>query len=280
MRVTSAKLGPDLAGLLAAHEVVRSEEITRLASTTRQRGAFMFELVDATRLKGRRFETAARAREVEVLRAQLGELVAPLIAVAGDAFLLAWVEGASLEVMAPLPLPLLHRCGELLGALHARHVDSEGTVEALVAKLERSAAVLVEADLVDAETARRWVLSGLRRRPEKVVNGLVLRDYCPENLVLRADGALVYIDEANLTVGPLDHDLARTWHRWPMGPDEWASFVAGYELHRSTATFRAHLPFWVALTLLSGAALRTRLQVPGAQDYIARLANVLGEFDR
>jgi hypothetical protein len=274
----SAKLGPDLTWLVRAQGVLAScEEVTRLASTTRQRGAFAIDLANGTRLKGRRFETAARARDVLEMRARLGDLVAPLVAATGDAFLLAWVEGAALDALAPLPLSLVRRCGEQLGALHLRHVDSEGTVDALVAKLELSAAAVVGAGLVDAETARRWVTVGLRQPPERVSNGLVLRDYCPENLVLRPDGAIVYIDEANLTLGPLDHDLARTWLRWPMPQDVWAAFVAGYEVHRSTATFMAHLPFWATLTSLSAAALRTRLQVTGAQDYLARLADVLRE---
>ena len=273
-----ARLGPDLAALARARDVVRCEEVTRLASATRQRGAFVLELADGTRLKGRRFESVERAQEVQALRARLGDLVPPLLAVAGDAFVLPWVAGETLDAL-PSSAALLRRCGELLGALHARHAEpgppTAAPIAALAAKLEASVATLVDLGLLSTDMARCCLVEGLRARPEVGAMGLILRDFSPDNLVLRPDGALVYIDEANLTLGPIDHDLARTWLRWPMSADERASFIAGYEVHRSSAAFTRHLRFWATLALTSAAVLRARLQVSGAHDYLARLGPVL-----
>jgi len=281
-----AMLGADLAALAREWgvDVERIAEVTGVRSSVRRRAAFAIDLVDGTRVKGRRFESAERALSVARLRDSLGDALAPLLARRGDAFLLEWVEGRSLDAIAPPAPSLLRRCGELLGAVHRRTASPPGLersdeVDLLAAKLERSAAVLSDGGAIDAGTARSAVASALAHRPRAAASGVILKDLCAENIVLRPDGVLVVIDEANIAVGPLDLDLARTWCRWPMERDALESFTAGYEAHRSLATFLAHFPFWATVALLGAAASRIRSQAPGADAYLRRLARLLEHLE-
>ena len=75
-----------------------------------------------------------------------------------------------------------------------------------------------------------------------------------ENLVRDRAGRLWSIDNAWLDVGPLAHDLARTWYRWPLAREERARFLAGYATLRSPADWLDALPFWLGTAIAEAAS--------------------------
>jgi Ser/Thr protein kinase RdoA (MazF antagonist) len=271
-------LGSDLLALVRARAVplTKLTAITALPSPVRARGAFFLEFADGTRMKGRRLRTAQRADAVVRLRRAVGGGFARIVARRGDAMLLEWVEGASLASLDPIPSDVLRRCGRMLGAIHRRHaghrLDGPGPSPSdLFDKLERNTQLLLGAQRLDAELARRALAAADANHPEEVTSGIIHKDFCAENLVLGRRDALVCIDDASLSVGPHDLDLARTWYRWPMDARGLAHFESGYEEHRSVAAFHRHLPFWATCVLVASAATRLRSRAAGVLEPIDRL---------
>ena len=91
------------------------------------------------------------------------------------------------------------------------------------------------------------------------------------NVVIRSDGVPVCVDNANLTVGPHELDLARTWYRWPMTSGDRRHFAAGYEEHASLAPSLRHFPFWAINVLVRGALFRLGAARNGVEEPLARL---------
>jgi hypothetical protein len=271
-------LGPDLLALVRARgvAVTKLAPITTLPSPVRTRAAFAVELADGTRLKARRLKSTQRAQMVVRLRERIGTGFAPILARRGDAMLLAWVEGRCLASLATLPAPVLRRCGQMLGALHTLRCEplAGGTPtrpEEHFEKLVRNAQLLLEARLLAEDLAGRALAAAEAKRPQHATLGIIHKDFCAENLVLDRRGALVCIDDASLSTGPHDLDLARSWYRWPLGEAELAHFAAGYEEQRSLAAFREHFLFWATCVLIGSAATRLRSLAPGAQVPLERL---------
>jgi hypothetical protein len=272
-------LGEDLLALLADRGVPVTKlcPITALPSPVRTRAAFAVELADGTRLKARRFKSAQRADTVVRLRALAGGGgFAPILAQRGEGMLLAWVEGHTLASLAPLPAPLLRRCGRMLGELHALPCAAlaGGTAtspDEHFAKLARNAELLLDAQLLDAALARRALAAADAGRPKDPTLGLIHKDFCAEYLVLDASGALVCVDDATLSTGPHDLDLARSWYRWPLSVEDFAHFAAGYQELRSLADFTRHFAFWTTCVLIGSAATRLRARAPGAHVPLERL---------
>ncbi len=271
-------LGSDLWSLVRARGVplLRCTAITALPSPVRKRGAFALDFADGMRLKGRRLESAQRADRVVQLRAAVGAGFSSLLARRGDALLLEWVAGRSLASPGATSPDILRRCGRMLGALHRQHSGStlDGVASSpddLLHKLQRNAELLRDAERIDAELARRALDAAEADRPAAVTFGIILKDFCAENIVLGDDGELVCIDDASLSVGPHDLDLARTWYRWPMDREALARFEAGYEEQRSLAEFRRHFRFWATYVLIGSAATRLRARAAGGLEPIARL---------
>jgi hypothetical protein len=275
-------LGPDLAALVLERgaPLAGLARVATLPSPEKRRGAFRLELADGTRLKGRRFDDAEHAARVARLRDAMGGGCAAVIARRGDAALLEWVEGPTLDALSPLAPALLRRCGSMLGALHRAHrVEAAQAAphraEDLLEKLRRKLDALEEARRIEPGLARRALEAAERSRPAAPTYGIVHRDFCAENLVLRADGAPICIDDENIALGAHDNDLARTWRRWPMTREERARFVEGYEEHRPIAFLLSHFPFWATVTLVYAADLRFRVGAPGGDEALVRLARVL-----
>jgi hypothetical protein len=271
-------LGADLLALIQAQgvPVARLATITALPSPVRTRAAFEIQLADGTRLKGRRLRSAQRADAVAHLREVVGAGFAPILARRGEAMLLAWVEGRSLASLDPVPAPILQRCGEMLGALHRKPFaplpgGTPTRPDEHFAKLVRNTDLLLAARVLDPELARRALRAADANRPESVTLGIIHKDFCAENLVLDPEDSLICIDDASLSTGPHDLDLARTWYRWPMRPGDLAHFESGYEQLRSLADFRRHFRFWTTCVLMGSAATRLRSLAPGALVPIERL---------
>jgi Ser/Thr protein kinase RdoA (MazF antagonist) len=279
----SPALGPDLVALLEAHAgaIVKLAPITALPSPVRQRAAFAIELADGSRLKARRFRSAQRAELVVALRGRIDGGFAPILARRGEGMLLAWIEGRTLDTLAPLPPQELRRCGRMLGALHALACEPHpgGTAPSPddhFAKLLRNAGELRQAGLLDAALAQRALAAADAARPKEPTLGLIHKDFCAENLVQRADGSLVCIDDATLSTGPHDLDVARSWYRFPLSAQDFEHFAAGYEERRSLAEFRRHFAFWATCVLVGSAATRLRARAPGVQAPLERLRALHG----
>ena len=271
-------LGSDLLALIRARgvPVTKLTAITALPSPVRPRAAFAVDFADGTRLKARRFKSAQRADAVARLRAAAPADFAPMLARRGDAMLLAWVEGRSLASLEAVPAAVLRRCGRMLGALHALRCEewvagAPASSQAFFEKLERNLELLLTAKLLDADLARRALAAADAKRPRDVTLGIIHKDFCAENLVLGSDDSLVCVDDATLSTGPHDLDLARTWARWPMREAEIAHFASGYQEHRSLAGFERHFDFWATCVLVGSAATRVRSLAPGAHASIERL---------
>jgi len=277
----SRVLGSDLLALIRARgvPVTKLTAITALPSPIRKRAAFAIDFADGARLKARRFQSSRRADAVARLRAAAPADFAPLVARRGDAMLLAWIEGRSLASLEGVPAAVLRRCGRMLGALHALRCEEwvEGapaSPQAVFEKLERNLELLLTAKLLDADLARCALAAADAKRPHEVSLGIIHKDFCAENLVLACDDSLVCVDDATLSTGPHDLDLARTWARWPMREDEVADFASGYQEHRSLAGFERHFHFWAACVLVGSAATRVRSLAPGAHAPIERLRQI------
>jgi hypothetical protein len=275
-------LGTDLCALLRTlgAPVTGLAPITALPSPVRGRAAFRIELADGRRLKGRRLKSAERAEVVHRLRGAIGGGFAPILARRGDAMLLEWVEGESLDSLAPLPPALLRRCGAMLGALHRLRVDAPPGVEPrgpreLLTKLERDAEELVVARRLEPELAARAREAAAAERPAEATRGVIHKDFCAENLVRARSGEIVCVDDATLSFGPHALDLARTWWRWPMTPAERAHFSAGYREQQSLEPFARHFRFWVVCVLVAAAATRLRSRAPGSREAIDALRRLL-----
>jgi aminoglycoside phosphotransferase (APT) family kinase protein len=164
----------------------------------------------------------------------------------------------------------------MLGALHRLPCeslpdDADEKPGELLAKLERDMDLVRSEHLLDPELARRALADADANRPQEPTLGIIHKDFCAENLVLASDGSLVCIDEATLSTGPHDLDLARTWYRWPMQARDSAHFARGYQEQRSLAGFLRHFRFWVTCVLVGSAATRLRSASPGALAPIERL---------
>jgi hypothetical protein len=270
-------LGKDLLALVRARGVplARFTAITALPSPVRKRGAFLLEFADGTRLKGRRLESAERADRVALLRGGIGGGFARILARRGDAMLLEWVEGRSLASFETVPPPLLRRCGQMLGALHQLRGplldEPPPGPDDLFDKLTRNADLLQEAHLLEPGLARRALDAAEANRPKEATLGIIHKDFCGENLVVGPDDSIVCIDDASLSVGPHDLDLARTWYRWPLLRRDLAHFVGAYQEHRSFAEFLRHFRFWATCVLVGSAATRVRSRAPGVHEPIERL---------
>ena len=271
-------LGTDLLALIRARGVPlrKLTAITALPSPVRKRAAFAVEFADGTKLKARRLKSAQRADTVVRLRGVVGAGFAPILARRGDAMLLEWVEGRSLASLEAIACDVLRRCGRMLGALHRLPCEplpngTSARPAELFAKLERDAELVVAARLLDPELARRALADADANRPGEPTLGIIHKDFCAENIVLAPDGALVCVDDATLSTGPHDLDLARTWYRWPMQARESAHFTGGYQEQRSLAGFLRHFRFWATCVLVGSAATRLRSAASGALAPIERL---------
>jgi tRNA A-37 threonylcarbamoyl transferase component Bud32 len=280
-------LGADLAALVRARgaPLAAATEITGLPSPVRTRAAFRLEFADGTRLKGRRLKSAERAEVVHRLQDVVGDGLPRILDRRGEALLLEWVAGRPLASFEVVPADILQRCGRMLGELHrafAGYADG-GVVpgpDHFCDRLERDVALLLGAGWIDASFARRAVDVAVAHRPREARTGIIHKDFCAANVVIRSDGVPVCVDNANLAVGPHDLDLARTWYRWSMTSAERRHFAAGYEEHARLASCLRHFPFWATCVLVGSASIRLRSQTPGGIEALDRLGSVLERTQR
>ena len=282
----AVSISADLAALLQERRltVVTAQPVTTWPSDRRP-SAFRLELDDGSVVKARQFPTVQRAQMVErILQMRFSGFPQP-IARHGCAMLLPWVDGDVLASLDFIPLDVMHRSGANLGALHQQDVSGWPDVvvrqaDQVLARLESDTTIVVAAGELEADAAAAAHELANEGVPSDASTGIIHNDFCPENMVLDASGTPVCVDNATLTFGPHDYDLARTWYRWPMSPGESEAFLRGYETHRSRASFERHFAFWSICMLTATAANRLRLGLGDRARSLDALRTILATLER
>jgi len=276
--VSTAELGEDLADLVRGlgRQLVDVIPLSHRGAPS-VATAFQLRFADGTALKGSTLPGVENVTQVVALAPDLGPIVPRLIAHGGRAVLCEWVEGENL-VGIEWSSALLRRCGAAQGRVHALGVagaEPSQDVEQWRRKAFDGLDELVTSGLLAADEAARLAELAQRSAPISSATGISLGDYCPDNIVCRADGEPCLIDLETLTIAPPDFDLGRTWYRWPMNAAQRVAYLDGYRLHRDPSTFLAHLPFWYVTALVNGARFRHREHRPDLAVPLAGLRALL-----
>lgn len=274
-----------LAALVQAHgeRPVRITVLTSLPSPTIAHASYRLDFAGRQALKGRQVESRDQVNRMAAILPCLDSPSFPVVLAHRDnAVLEPWVEGQPLGNTSVAPA-LLARCGTILGRVHAVACGKRvrwRTPDAYLDDLERDLFTFA----LQGRLTRRIAVSALHTAtasaPPRFTVGFTHGDYCGDNLVLSTRGHPVSIDNETVSVGAHDHDLARTWYRWPMGRSQFGCFLRGYEEHRSAYDFVAHFPFWAVVALTRSAAFRIRAHTAGEHIPLHRLMQLLRTMRR
>lgn len=250
-----------------------------LSSTVEPR-AFRLTTDTGRRLKLRILRTPRQAEiEAYLLEAFAGEGFPCLYGRAGRWLLLDWVEGVP-ATEASCIVDLARRCASLQSRIHAlppppASYSAWRTADERVQRVATHLHRLCRAQRLAASAAERALRLARQYAPRFGSTGLGHGDFCAENLVVGMDGAPCVVDNETTAVMLLDHDLARTWYRWPMSPIDWRSYLDEYAAFRDPSPFLSHFPFWAVAVLAASAALRLGRAGWSPHDPLERLRAVL-----
>jgi phosphatidylinositol alpha-1,6-mannosyltransferase len=273
-------LGPDLWALVEAQggRLVAATPIGTLPSPLRARAAFRLRLDDGRVMKGRRLDAVSSAARLERLSGLLDPRHFPrVLGRRGAALLSEWAEG---EPGAGEDPEICRQAGALQGALHGVPVSPEdrraaqARRERWAERLDRDLSRLVDRRALDGATAARAIVEATAAAPAGADLGLVHGDLCLENIVLHR-GEIRVVDTEALRVDACDHDLARTWYRWPMTAAGRRAYEEGYRERRSPRAFAEHFLHWAVIVLVESAAFRVRSGAGDARLPVARLRALL-----
>jgi aminoglycoside phosphotransferase (APT) family kinase protein len=274
-------VGPDLAFLARRRGVPLAgvTVVSRWPSASRQTGAFRLEFGDGSVLKGHRLANRRRAFLVERLLGLAGPPFPQVVARRGAAVLVPWIPGTALSSIEASPA-ILEECGRVLGALHGQPVPAWRTLPVrgpgqVRIQCRIDLGLLAGVGAIEETMAHRADEAAAAHAPDRATTGVIHNDFCAENIVIDPAGTPVPVDNATMTFGPHDLDLARTWHRWPMTPPQAAAFFGGYQQERASESFRRHAAFWIICALAGAAANRVRAGVGGVEPPLERLAEFL-----
>ena len=227
------------------------------------RVTYRVDLADGSTVKVRRVVKTARPTRAAALVRTLADprLPAPL-ALSGRVSVERWVDGIPLDCVV---VHSTHLCAaaDLLADLHRRRSLPDrrfvrtGPVAPLRSRTFEHLDRLLAEGLLDRREHDALAASVERDLPTRAARGVVHGDLCPANLVVTPDGQLVSIDNERVRINFLDHDLARTWTRWPMTPEEEHTFESRYrEQGGSLPAQPAQLAWRVCTTVKSASTLR------------------------
>ena len=281
------QLGTSLAELVLelGMSIARVTEITVVPAFGMRR-SYRISCLDGRTFKGRYFLSAARAEVAWRIHERFGSpILAKAIARRDEAMLEEWVEGSVLAG-GPITPALLRQAGRLLGSLHAcpaPDIDDVAHeplgIEGWLRRTDDNLDLLEDQGVLSAPVVARLRDVVRARRAEAVTIGVVHRDLCPENLVLRPDGELVSVDNGSLTIGSIAEDLARVRYRWPMSVRELEAFCAGYEEFRSAEGLRDVPWFWRVIVLVNSARARLGISRAAASAVVRPIPSLLQEAD-
>ncbi len=252
--------------------------IGMLTSPLIPRLTYRLQFENGVILKGRHLMSPRRARCFnEVVNAFAADAFSRVMASSREALLEEWVEGRSLSDVSG-DSSLIHCSGQFLGRLHTccqrplpRPTTSPTDLLRLGEDVQQlqSSSVLSRQEAVDLQHQLQEMM------PRKVQRGIIHKDFCGENLIVRPSGAICCIDNLTMSRGPYDFDLARTWYRWPLAPAEWQTFLDGYAKFRSPAEFLQNFGYWSRRVILAAAAFRLKYQIADAESPIKLLRSLL-----
>jgi Ser/Thr protein kinase RdoA (MazF antagonist) len=272
------RLDPELSELVAGvgTPLIDATLLTRWWSARYPRAAWQLRFADRRVLKGVRFNSPAVADRVEHLLGPLGDRHFPrVVARRGPAMLLQWIEGAALD-SGVRQANVLRRCGFLHGWIHVQApaeaaAPAPGSEPDWGARLEGAAETLLTSETLAWPELGELMDQARMHLPCTAARGITHGDFCAENLIVQPSDGIYVVDNETLQVDALEYDLARTWYRWPMGPDQWAAYGEGYSEHRGLTDFKAHFPYWSVLVLLEAAVWHVSKETGAASIPLRRL---------
>jgi thiamine kinase-like enzyme len=281
------QLGEDMLRLVQEvnSPLVEVISLSPLALPNIKRGSFRLRFADGRVFKGRRFGSVDQAKRVQNLWKYLSPRNFPeVVAFYRSAMLIKWIEGESMTSTRSTP-EVLRRCGDLHGSVHAINISEE---EIRLYSPETKPESLKTAQVFRKQVCELERLGALEKAqckllmelvesntPKRFSYGLVCGDFCEENLLINSSGNIYVIDNEKLAIDAYDYDLARTWYRWPMNPDQRMAYYDGYTRHRTHESFRAHFLYWVIKVLMRSAILRLQASTQASSVPIQRLQTLL-----
>lgn len=254
--------------------------ISPLKDVARRQEAYRLDLVDGSVVKGRVLRRLGISRRIRHWLAHLPTAnFSKILAARGRATLEEWVAGDSL---AEHPCDAsLTASGELLAAIHTVQASDASAADERLHQCLRQfwdgLSRLRRVGLISDPESAHLLSAARSNRPRKPTWCLTHGDFCAANLVSRG-GQVCSVD--NVTVQPkfAAEDLARTWYRWPMSPEQRRLFLQGYNRLRSADEFFEHQRFWRIVVTVLSAANRLRRRVDGADRIVQRLLSEI-EFN-
>ncbi len=224
------------------------------------KAAYKISFVDCSSAKARLHGTDAWAAEVGSIQGLIGPhpSFAATLMRSGRAVLEEWVPGVTLHEQLPTP-ETLRECGRLLANLHrvpaAGHTPEDTAVESTLSRMREQLAMLQASGNLSASEEESLLAIADATSPAAARIGIIHFDFCGKNLVLHAERGPVCIDNETLRIGPFDLDLARTFYRWQLSPEDREAFLAGYSDAGGPAK-TTHLPFWSLVAEIYSAFVR------------------------
>lgn len=250
--------------------VLHWREITTLRTRYLHRRTYCLQLDDGTMCKARLVRRRLAARRMRRLLPLLPSAsVAQLLAHHRRAVLEQWIDGPTADRLS-WHEPLLNSAGELLGRIHravaVRQVEPQDRQFGVVLRAFRQGlSALCRRSVISTSSAQSILELAHRNAPRRAHWGLVHRDFCAENLVVRRTKTCV-IDNVTVRLGFLEEDLARSCLRWPMSESQFTDFLAGYDVHADSGPFICSRRFWMLVASVLAAALRLRAGADGLTD--------------
>jgi hypothetical protein len=256
------------------HAGIRARHIALVSPMGEAKGrrlAYRVEDEAGRAVKLRQFETEAAARMVFELRAGLEPAFAPALRRHGCVIVEAWIEGRALD--ADEAAARAYEAGALLGRLHACPLPTGAAATARTAPwrdgVESDLAMLAAAGVLPSGVVSSLLQAVGLADPRSAPAARIHLDFCADNMILDAQGALRVIDNEQLTVDSAGLDLARSFCHWPMPHPTWERFGAGY---RAAAPGVPAAPaFW----RIVAAALGARVYLQRNSPLLARPLEVL-----
>jgi streptomycin 6-kinase len=282
--VAPESLGEDFAEIVSriGSELREVVPLTRLTFREKRSGCYRVRFADGRVFKYRSMVSAKRAKTVEHLISRIGSPSIPrVLDRCGTGLLIEFVDGHPARRSDQTHELLVETAG-LQGKIHRTAVadllagtpqlDIAEVIEKLAQRIQR----LVAQQAITEREAEELTELAMSEVPQASEIGVIHCDYCAENLLVSEAVGFYIVDNELIQIGGLDHDLARTWYRWPMSPAERAVYWESYRRHRDPSSFSAFFLFWSINVLVSSALLR----VEGGTDRAAVPIRKLGLLAR